>query len=107
MIVNRYLCTSTTVYSVNPPTLLSAYTYAIGTTALTITAPLYTSSPFTCNDETVTYALRTQPDADPPTGWIAFNAETRVVTITTTEVSLHSNTAFNLRIKITRNQSNQ
>ena len=85
---------------------MSAYTYAIGTTALTFTAPTYTTSPYTCNDETVTYALKTQADADPPTGYITFDTSTRVASVHTTTTSLH-NTSVNLRIKITRNQSAQ
>ena len=102
--VNRYLCTSSTSYSTST-SINASYTYYIGTPALTITAPTYTSGSFTCA-ETVTYALRTQPDANPPTGWITFDAATKVVTITTNDTSLHSSTAFNLRIKITRSQSN-
>jgi hypothetical protein len=102
--VNRYLCTSSTTYSTSG-SVNAAYTYYIGTPALEIIGPTYTSGSFTCA-ETVTYALRTQPDADPPTGWITFDPATKAVRITTTDVSLHSSTAFNLRIKITRNQSN-
>jgi len=102
--VNRYLCISSTPYSTTS-SINASYTYYIGTPALTITAPTYTSGSFTCA-ETVTYALRTQPDDLPPTGWVTFDPATKVVTITTTDVNLHSSTAFNLRIKITRSQSN-
>jgi hypothetical protein len=70
---------------------------------VTITAPLYTSAPYTCTNEVATYALRTQPDAAPPSGWISFNADTRVITINT---STNANAGtYNLAIKVTRDQS--
>ena len=72
---------------------------------MTITAPLYTSAPYTCTNEVATYALRTQPDAAPPSGWISFNADTRVITINTS-VNTNAGT-YNLAIKVTRNQSNK
>ena len=70
---------------------------------MTITAPLYTSGPYTCTNEVATYALRTQPDAAPPSGWITFDTATRVITLNNA-VNANAGT-YNLAIKVTRDQS--
>lgn len=77
---------------------------------MTITAPLYTSSPYTCTNEVATYALRTQPNTDPvtadtnpPTGWITFDPSTRVITLNNA-VNANAGTYY-LAIKVTRDQS--
>ena len=97
--VNRYTCTSSTVYTRVESALLSQYEYTIGEgEKQLLTALTYTASPYTCV-ETITYALSLNPSGDAP-NYLTFNSTSRVLTINTADVSIISN--INLRITVTR-----
>lgn len=53
--VNRYVCTGSTTY-VASHTMLTTYTFQIGTGLYSFAAPTYYTTPYTCG-ETITYAL--------------------------------------------------
>jgi hypothetical protein len=102
VIVNRYTCISSTVYTAvtDSGSVASSYAYTIGSGALTFTAPAYTTGTYTCG-ENVTYSLSLNPSGAAP-DYVTFNSVTRVVTINTTNTALTSNVS--LRITITRSQ---
>lgn len=98
--VNRYTCTSATVYTrVESEALLSQYEYTIGEgEKQLLTALTYTASPYTCV-ETITYSLSLQSSGTAP-NYLTFNSTSRVLTINTDDASIISN--INLRITVTR-----
>jgi len=53
--LNRYACGAGTTYTASGS--ISAQTYIVGNTALTINPPTFTTAPYTCS-ETVTYAIK-------------------------------------------------
>jgi len=69
---------------------------------LTIAAPTYTTTPFSCS-ETVAYTAEQQSTTTLPS-FVTFDTSTRVVTISTNDATLVG--PIYLRIKITRSQSN-
>jgi len=95
--VNRYTCTSATVYTPSA-SVASPFAYTIGSGASTTTAPTYTSSPYTCG-ETVTFSLSLNPSGPAP-AYVTISSSTGVVTINTADSSISSN--INLRITVTR-----
>ena len=98
--VTAYTCNSSTVYT--PSAAFSgSYSYTIGAAALTITAPTYTTTPFTCA-ETVTYVVEKQ-DATTKPDYVTWDDSNKRVSITTTDTTLVG--PIYLRIKITRSQS--
>jgi hypothetical protein len=62
--VNRYTCTGATTYTTSE-SISASYSYTIGATAVTFTAPTYTTSPYTCA-ETVTYSVTKQDGSAAP-----------------------------------------
>jgi len=82
--------------------ILSTYAYTIGSAALTINAPTYTTTPFTCA-ETVTYLVEKQ-DATTKPDYVSWDDSNKRVSISTTDATLVG--PIYLRIKITRSQSN-
>ena len=97
--VNRYTCTSLTVYNRVESALLSQYEYTIGEgEKQLLTAPTFTTETYTCV-ETITYSLSLDPSGTKP-DYLTFNSTSRVLTINTADVSIISN--INLRITVTR-----
>jgi hypothetical protein len=98
--VNRYLCTTSTNYS-GSPAISATHSYTIGDAALTITAPTYTTSPYTCA-ETIAYTLTKQDGSAAPAYATISN---KVVTIVTTDASKAG--TVSLRVTATGSQSNK
>jgi len=98
--ITSYTCTSSTVYT--PSVAFSgSYSYTIGAAALTITAPTYTTTPFTCA-ETVEYLVEKQ-DATTKPDYVTWENSNKIVSISTTDTTLVG--PIYLRIKITRSES--
>lgn len=98
--IKQYKCTSSTTYTPSPSAMTTAYTYTIGATAHTITAPTFTTSPYTCG-ETVTYSLKKQDGTDAPS-FVTFTASTREIRIYTSDTANSANVL--LRVVVTRSE---
>jgi hypothetical protein len=83
--VGQYQCSVATTYTAIG-TIKASYAYVIGDAALSVTAPTYTTSPYTCA-ESVTYALKAEDTpgsgiyTTTPPAYVTFNSSTRVMQV--------------------------
>jgi len=95
--VNRFLCTAQTVYT--PAfTMITAYTYQIGTGSYEVSVPTFSTSPYTCA-ETITYTM-TKSDGSASPSFMTFNATTRVIKINTNDIAQVG--TYNMKVTVTR-----
>ena len=64
---------------------------------MTITAPTYTTSPFTCS-ETVAYTVLLQDGGAKP-DYVTFNATSKIVSIVTNNTALSANVLLNVKVE--------